>query len=191
MKTKQTSNQLRIIGGSWRGRKLSFVDGKGLRPTLDRVRETLFNWLQFDVAGARCLDLFSGSGILGFEALSRGAEFVSMLDTNPAAVKQIRQNLEILECHRAEVLQMDALQFLSSRENNTAYDVVFLDPPFQKNLLGQCCQALEHYQLLNPAAFIYIEAEKQLQLAELPQSWQLLKEKKAGQLKYYLFQNKQ
>jgi len=186
---KQTSNQLRIIGGTWRGRKLSFADGKSLRPTLDRVRETLFNWLQFDLAGARCLDLFSGSGALGFEALSRGAEFVTMLDTNPTAIKQIKHNLQLLDCNRAEVLSLDALEFLKCQGNRKTYNVVFLDPPFQQNLLSNCCQALEQYHFLSAGAFIYIEAEKQLQLSELPQSWQLLKEKKAGQLKYYLFQN--
>lgn len=191
MKQKRISNQLRIIGGRWRGRKLAFADGKGLRPTLDRVRETLFNWLQFDIAGARCLDLFSGSGALGFEALSRGAALVSMLDTNPAAVKQIRQNLQLLDCSQAEVLSQDALIFLKSYKvdiKNEPYNIVFLDPPFQQNLLFDCCQALDENKILTNQAFIYVEAEKQLVLPQMPESWMLLKEKKAGQLRYYLFQ---
>lgn len=187
-KSKQSTNQLRIIGGQWRGRKLQFADGKGLRPTLDRVRETLFNWLQFDIAGSRCLDLFTGSGALGLEALSRGADFVTMLDTNPNAIRSIQHNMQLLQCNQAEVLQQDAIEFITRLETMEPYEIVFLDPPFQQNLLKDCCQALESHQRIANHAYIYIEAEKQLELNQLPENWQLLKEKKAGQLKYYLFQ---
>lgn len=188
MKKKSShNNQLRIIGGRWRGRKLPFADGQGLRPTLDRVRETLFNWLQFDIAASRCLDLFTGSGALGLEALSRGAASVTMLDTNPAAIRQIQNNLYLLKCDNAELLQQDALAYLQNPVDEQ-YQIAFLDPPFQQNLMSQCCQLLEHNHFLSEQAFIYIEAEKQLVLSQLPENWQLLKEKKAGQLKYCLFQ---
>ena len=146
---KSSTNQLRIIGGQWRGRKLAFADGEGLRPTMDRVRETLFNWLQADIAGARCLDLFTGSGALGLEALSRYASEVVMVDKNPQAIWMIRQNLELLKVENAQLIKMDARDYLSSFLQSTessllqtaegsnfpsskTFDIVFLDPPFNK-----------------------------------------------------------
>jgi 16S rRNA (guanine966-N2)-methyltransferase len=184
-------NQLRIIGGKWRGRKLSFVESQGLRPTLDRVRETLFNWLQPVIYNSRCLDLYSGSGALGFEALSRGALQVTMVDNNRQVYKQLNLNLQLLGCENANTKCMDAIAFLSkqpiARPADTKYQIVFLDPPFNQNLLDKCCQQLEQQQLLAENSYIYIEAEKNLMLTNIPENWHKTKEKKAGQLAYYLF----
>ena len=188
-KNKQL-NQLRIIGGQWRGRKLSFADGDGLRPTMDRVRETLFNWLQAEIAGARCLDMFSGSGALGFEALSRYAAQVVMIDKNPQAVRAIRNNLKLLDTDKAQLLQMDARAYLNSLikdpDTNKKFDIVFLDPPFNKDLVGPFCQLLAQADCLSKQASIYIELEKKASLPDLPENWRVAKEKKAGQLAYYL-----
>jgi 16S rRNA (guanine966-N2)-methyltransferase len=184
-------NQLRIIGGKWRGRKLNFVDAQGLRPTLDRVRETLFNWLQPVIYNAHCLDLYSGSGALGFEALSRGADHVTMVDNNRQVISQINQNLQLLSCENADAVCMDAVDFLSQQNmqaiTQSKYQVVFLDPPFNQGLLDSCCKKIEQQQLLADNSYIYIEAEKTLQLSNIPERWQKKKEKQAGQLAYYLF----
>ncbi len=186
---KGASNQLRIIGGQWRGRKLAFADGEGLRPTMDRVRETLFNWLQADIAGARCLDLFTGSGALGLEALSRYAAEVVMIDKNPHAIRMIRQNLELLKVENAQLIKMDAndflFSFLQAPPKNT-FDIVFLDPPFNKQLVSVFCELLEQSNCLSDQALVYVEIEKQTILPQLPENWSVIKEKKAGQLTYYL-----
>ncbi len=198
--TKAKANQLRIIGGQWRGRKLSFADGEGLRPTMDRVRETLFNWLQNEIAGARCLDLFSGSGALGLEALSRYAGEVVMIDKNPQAVRMIRRNLELLGADNAQIIQMDASSYLNSlcalpqaAEGSTPgstppqlFDIVFLDPPFNKQLVEPFCQLLDKADCLSDQAGIYIEIEKQTTLPDLPKGWEVVKSKTTGQLAYYL-----
>lgn len=192
MKAKAKSrsgNQLRIIAGQWRGRKLNFADGEGLRPTMDRVRETLFNWLQHDIAGARCLDLFSGSGALGLEALSRHAGEVLMIDKNPQAIAMIADNLKLLKVGNAQLLHMDAVEYLqqqADKHTDKPFDIVFLDPPFNKNLLPVCCDLLDKSQCLSPQALIYIEVEKNTPLPALPEHWQPVKEKRAGQLAYYL-----
>ncbi len=201
---KAKANQLRIIAGQWRGRKLSFADGEGLRPTMDRVRETLFNWLQNEIAGARCLDLFSGSGALGLEALSRYAGEVVMIDKNPQAVRMIRTNLELLSADNAQILQMDARSYLDSlyalsqaakgsslqaAKGSTPpqlFDIVFLDPPFNKQLVEPLCQLLDKADCLSDQAGIYIEIEKQTTLAGLPKGWEVVKSKTTGQLAYYL-----
>ncbi len=188
--TKGKQNQLRIIAGQWRGRKLNFADGEGLRPTMDRVRETLFNWLQNDIVGARCLDLFSGSGALGLEALSRYAGEVVMIDKNPQAIRMIRQNLELLNAENAQLKQIDALTYLrqlaDSNSPHQAFDIVFLDPPFNQQLVAIFCEQLAQADCLSEGALIYIEIEKNTRLPQLPDSWTLSKEKKAGQLAYYL-----
>jgi 16S rRNA (guanine966-N2)-methyltransferase len=184
---RQGANQLRIIGGQWRGRKLSFANGEGLRPTMDRVRETLFNWLQAEIAGARCLDLFSGSGALGFEALSRQAAHVVMVDKNPEAVSAIKHNLKLLRADNAEVLLMDAQQFLHNRTEQV-FDIVFLDPPFHQQLMPTLFHLLQQSGCLAPHALIYVEMEKNATLPALPPGWQALKNKKAGQLEYYLIE---
>lgn len=178
-------NQLRIIAGEWRGRKLPFVEVEGLRPTPDRVRETLFNWLAPMIAGARCLDLFTGSGALGFEALSRGAGQVVMLDRQLKVIQQLRANLALLSCDRAQLQQADALAYLQQTPDKP-FDVVFLDPPYRKNLLAPCCELLHAQAWLAKGARIYLEIESEHELPRLPADWELVRSKKAGQVAYHL-----
>ncbi|MNO46621.1 Ribosomal RNA small subunit methyltransferase D [compost metagenome] len=179
--------QLRIIGGEWRSRRLSFPDGPGLRPTPDRVRETLFNWLAPYVEGAKVLDAFAGSGALYLEALSRGAETAVALDSNPAAISSLKQNLETLRCAKGQVLQNDALRYLNGPAN-IAFDLVFLDPPFHQNLLLDTCALLEERQWLADRAWIYTESETPPSSLQMPANWRLHREKKAGQVYYALWQ---
>jgi 16S rRNA (guanine966-N2)-methyltransferase len=178
------SNQLRIIGGEWRGRKLRFPDVEGLRPTTDRVRETLFNWLAPVIHGARCLDLFAGSGALGLEALSRGAAEVIFVDSDRRAVQSLRENLALLKDERGSVVQADALSFL--RAGPRTFDVVFLDPPFRKELLQPCLELLCHNDWLSETARLYLEVEQELGEPQLPAGWDMVRSKKAGQVIYGL-----
>ncbi len=183
------SNKLRIIGGRWRSRKLEFASLPGLRPSTDRVRETLFNWLQTQLPGARCLDLFAGSGALGLEALSRGAAHVTLVDSSEVVVRQLRLNLSLLDAEQdANVVHSQASRWLQSATGAACFDLVFLDPPFAQGMLAGCCEALEQQALLQPNAWIYIEAEKTLQPLPVPSHWQLHRSLNAGQLSCYLFQ---
>jgi 16S rRNA (guanine966-N2)-methyltransferase len=181
-----THNQLRIIGGQWRGRKLSFPDSEGLRPTPDRVRETLFNWLAPEIAGARCLDLFSGSGALGIEALSRGASWVDMNDSVRAVAQQLRSNLSLLSANTAQVKHSDALNWLQ-QEPHEPYDIVFLDPPFRKGLADECIEAIVNNGILKPHAWVYLEMANDEVLPAIPDTWQLHRDKTAGQVRYQLY----
>lgn len=181
---------VRIISGQWRGRRLPVLDAAGLRPTTDRVKETLFNWLMQDTAGRQVLDCFSGSGSLAFEALSRHAVFATLLELDKSAVKQLQQHLLKLNCPQAEVIQTNALQYLQQQAKRQ-YDLVFLDPPFRQQLLLPAAQLLEQQGWLAPDALIYLECEKELNLASLPANWRLYKESIAGQLAYRLFQRQQ
>lgn len=177
---------LRIIGGRWRGRKLRFTAAEGLRPTPDRVRETLFNWLTADIRDARCLDLFSGSGALGLEALSRGAAHCDFVDSNPASLAQIQRHLQDLGaqsqggCHTAR-----ASDFLARAEN--PWDIVFLDPPFGQALIAPTCELLETRALLTAGACIYIESGAGDTTPEPPEPWQLHRDKSAGAVSYQLY----
>lgn len=179
------SNQLRIIGGQWRGRKLRFADGRGLRPTPDRVRETLFNWLMPYLPGARCLDLFTGSGALGLEALSRGAARVIMVDNNNKVISQMRDNLSLLNADNAELVQADGIKWLRQQEAE-AFDIVFLDPPYVDKLLPECIKLLEENNWLKQQAWIYIELPSNEDVPELPVNWQWHRNKQAGQVGYHL-----
>ncbi len=180
-------NQVRIIGGNWRGRRLSFPSLPGLRPTPDRVRETLFNWLAPYIAGAHCLDLFAGSGAIGFEALSRGAESVLMLEKALPAVKQIKLNLERLSVTNALIYQSSAPEGMAALPvPKRPFDIVFLDPPFREQWIARCCQWLEDNDWLAKDALIYIEAERELQPLPIPVHWRVLREKIAGQVNYSL-----
>lgn len=179
------ANQLRIIGGQWRGRRLSFPDVTGLRPTPDRVRETLFNWLAPVLPGARCLDLFAGSGALGFEAASRGAAAVVMVEREARAVTALRAHIALLAAHQVQVIAADALTYLAGAAQ--LYDIVLLDPPFdQPVLLADCCQRLEHTGWLAPQARIYIETRGTYGVPLLPANWRVSRSKKAGQVAYHL-----
>ncbi len=178
-------SKLRIIGGQWRSRQLIFEDTPGLRPTPARVKETLFNWLQQDVVASDCLDLFAGSGALGFEAASRGAGSVLMVENSQLACQQIHENIQKLDATQVAIQRSDVFRFLAG--DAVAYDLVFLDPPFGKGLVHQVCHWLQDKGWLMPEAKVYVEVESGLQLNDLPENWECVKEKKAGEVKYCLF----
>ncbi|HOB61120.1 MAG TPA: 16S rRNA (guanine(966)-N(2))-methyltransferase RsmD [Candidatus Competibacteraceae bacterium] len=179
-----TPSQLRIIAGQWRTRQLEFPDLPGLRPTPDRVRETLFNWLAPVLPGARCLDLFAGSGALGIEALSRGAAEVVLVEQHPVAVRALHANLARLQAAHAQVEMADALTWL--RQPATPFDIVLLDPPFGQGLLEPVCAALEAGGWLADSSWIYLEAERDHTKLPLPTHWTLYREKVAGMVSYRL-----
>lgn len=178
-------NQLRIIGGRWRSRRLAFPDVPGLRPTPDRVRETVFNWLQPVIEGARCLDLFAGSGALGFEAASRGAGEVVLVDRDHKVVERLRENARLLGATGVQVVQADALRYLNEKPVQP-FDIVFLDPPFGHNVLAPVCRTLEANGWLRDQARIYMEAEKTLDIPDIPANWRIVRSKTAGQVGYHL-----
>ncbi len=180
------SGTIRLISGQWRGRKLPVHDVEGLRPTTDRVKETLFNWLATDVRHSRCLDVFAGSGSLGFEALSRYASYVMMIEQEPKAARQLQQNLQTLQCTQAQVVCRDALQVLQ-QPCTESFELVFLDPPFRKELLSQVIPLLEQQGWLADSALIYLERENEGTPPVIPANWQLLKDKQAGQVCYQLY----
>ncbi len=176
---------LRIIGGNWRGRKWRFPDGVDIRPTPDRVRETVFNWLGGRTQGARCLDLFAGSGALGLEALSRGAAHVSFVDSSEAVVRELRLRLAEWQATDARVQRSDALAYLAGGAQPC--DIVFLDPPFAGALLEQAAARLAQHGWLRPGALIYVECAASAALPTLPANWQALKAKRAGEVGYHLY----
>ncbi len=179
------SNKVKIIGGEWRGRNISFPDVPGLRPTPMRVRETLFNWLQYDVVASHCLDLYAGSGALGLEAASRGAKRVVQVDNNAQICRQLKANTELLKAEQVQIVQQEAFRYLAGGAE--PFGLVFLDPPFAKDLVVQTANWLEEKRWLKPHAKIYIEAERNLTLVDMPNNWELLKQKTAGEVDYYLF----
>lgn len=177
-------SKLRIIGGEWRSRQLPIPDVEGLRPTTDRVRETVFNWLNFSIPGAECLDLFCGSGALGLESLSRGAKHCTFVELNRSVAQQIKHNLATLNASHADVVHSDANVFLNQPAK--AYDVLFLDPPFRKGLLEKVIPRLAE-GWVKPQGYIYIERESENPLECIPENWTLEKEKVAGQLTFSLY----
>lgn len=179
-------SQLRLIGGQWRGRKLAFPALPGLRPSPDRVRETLFNWLQLEIGGARCLDLFAGSGALGLEALSRGAAHCSFVDSQPTAIHQIGDHLRTLQCSAGLTVCRNAVDWLDATPAQP-FDIVFLDPPFRLGLLDPCCERLESGGWLADQALIYVETGADEALPSLPANWTPHRDKRAGQVAYRLF----
>lgn len=185
----QTKGEVRIIAGLWRGRKLPVLNAEGLRPTGDRVKETLFNWLQPYIYESRCLDGFAGSGSLGFEALSRQAAQVTFLELDKTVANQLKKNLQTLKCpqEKAQVINQSSLAFLNQPQNQPHFDVVFLDPPFHFGLAEQAITLLEANNWLRENALIYVETEKDKPL-NVPPTWQLLKEKTAGMVNYRLYQ---
>ena len=177
---------LRIIGGSWRGRTWRFPEGE-IRPTPDRVRETLFNWLAPGIAGARCLDLFAGSGALGLEALSRGAARVVFVEQAARTARELRETLARFGGERAAAAQVqhqDAARYLQGTPE--AFDVVFLDPPFAAGLLAPVARQLEAGGWLRPSALIYAECPAREPLPGLPAGWLLAKSGRAGEVGYHL-----
>ncbi|UYU32150.1 16S rRNA (guanine(966)-N(2))-methyltransferase [Siccibacter colletis] len=183
--TRGASGQIRIIGGQWRGRKLPVPDSPGLRPTTDRVRETLFNWLAPHMVDARCLDCFAGSGALGLEALSRYAAQATLIEMERGVAQQLSQNLATLKASHGQVVNANTLEYLS--KPGQPFNIVFIDPPFRKGLLEQTVTLLEQNGWLADNALIYIESEVEGGLPPLPASWQPHREKIAGQVAYRLF----
>jgi len=179
------SNKVRIIGGEWRGRMLSFPDVPGLRPTPARVRETVFNWLQYDVVASRCLDLYAGSGALGMEAASRGAKSVVQVENDAQVCRQLKHNTDLVATSKVKIVQQDVFRYLAG--NAEEFDLVFLDPPFARGYAVQAANWLEDKLWLASHAKIYIEVESQLKLTGLPANWTMLKHKTAGEVAYYLF----
>ena len=188
-KPAQSTGQLRIIGGEWRSRKLPIADLPGLRPTSDRVRETVFNWLMPYVPGAKVLDCFSGTGALALEALSRGAQSAVLLEAAAPAARLLTTNLQTLNADNAQVIHTDSLNWLKTPNESKAFDLIFLDPPFRKGLLEETCRLLSENGYIDDNTLIYIEVEKELQPLPVPHQWNQLKAKTAGQLSYYLYQS--
>ena len=183
VKRKGSPNRLRIIGGEWRSRQLPFVEVPGLRPTPDRVRETLFNWLQGKIAGARCLDLFSGSGAIGLEALSRYAGEVVFVEKHARVAQQLQENLALLEANsesRAIIFNKDAIQYLEQAPD--AFDLIFLDPPYRKGLLPKALEIIFALKLLKPDGLIYLEHESEETFDCSAWNLQVLKQSSAGQV---------
>ena len=178
------TGKIRIIGGQWRGRKLPVADQPGLRPTPDRVRETLFNWLASSIGGARCLDLFAGTGALGFEALSRGARSAVMVERNKQLARQLQATRTLLAAAGAEIFQAEALSWLGERRG--PFDIVFLDPPFHRDYVKKACALLVNRGHLAPSACIYTETERGAP-APAP-GLEELKRARAGQVEYRLYQ---
>ncbi len=189
MSKRTKLNTIRIIAGQWRGRRLSVANVQGLRPTTDRVRETLFNWLALEIEGARCLDAFAGTGALGLESLSRGAKFVQFIETDLQAKENLQQNLKQLnhdlDNFNSEIIAGNTIELLSC-EPSKKFEIVFLDPPFQSKLLALSMQLLVENNWLSKEAIIYVEQSANDQLPELPAAWQIHRQGKAGQSAYYL-----
>lgn len=173
---------IRIIGGHYRGKKITFPDSAGLRPTPDRVRETLFNWLMHDIRNARCLDAFAGSGALGLEALSRGAAEVCLIEQNQSTFKHLQTVISSFNTPQLTLLNRNACDYI--RQTNQIFDIIFLDPPFDTPLLSTCLPLLYERPILPPGGLVYIESPHEI---TLPSSqWETLKQKQAGQVNYGL-----
>ncbi|MCM0613631.1 16S rRNA (guanine(966)-N(2))-methyltransferase RsmD [Marinobacter sediminum] len=184
--SESSSGELRIIGGDWRSRKLRFPGAGGVRPTPARTRETLFNWLSFHLAGRDCLDLFAGSGALGLEALSRGAANVTLVDHTPELARALRENLRLLKSDNGDVVCAGVDSYLGHR-TRAPFDIVFMDPPFRQGWLERLFRLLDEQEWINPRGWVYVEHESELTTPVPPASWQLHRQKTAGQVTYCLF----
>jgi len=187
VKKTKPGNTLRIIGGQFRGRKLSFADLPGLRPTGDRLRETLFNWLSPQLYGSRCLDLYTGSGALALECLSREAGHVTALDQAPLVINTLRSHAETLNTNDLSLHNGDAISWLSGPKGEP-FDLVFIDPPFDQNLWQPTIDSLVKHGHLNPNAAVYIESGRDCPYIA-PTQWRLHREKTAGQVTARLYFN--
>lgn len=176
------SNEVRIIGGNWRGRKIGFPDRPHLRPTLGRVRETLFNWLVADVPGRRCLDLFAGSGAIGFEAASRGAAAVTLVESDPLAVRRLKENAVRLGAEQVTVVFDRAERLLSRRE--ASWDIIFLDPPFAGDHLAPILDLIRSTGALAADGLVYVEAPRREALPTA--GWREVRQSKAGDTRFGL-----
>jgi 16S rRNA (guanine966-N2)-methyltransferase len=182
---KPQPGRLRIVAGIWRSRLLPIADVPGLRPTPERIRETLFNWLAPRIGGARCLDLFAGSGALGLEALSRGAAETVFVEESATAASVLRSNIALLGDPAATVYHGDAFDFLRS-EVARGFDIVFLDPPFAADMLDDLCRLLHEMPVFADGAQVYIEEDRARPESQLPEGWQVMKSKTAGKVRYSL-----
>lgn len=191
MSSKRTransAHKLRIIGGQWRSRQISFASAPGLRPTGDRIRETVFNWLAPYTPGARCLDLFAGSGALGLEALSRGAVSCTALELDSAAASQLRDNKRTLNAEQLTILEVNTVQYLQHNSLTQTFDIIFIDPPFDGQLQSEICATLQTNNWLAKGAIIYCELPASDNKFKAPPSWRKLQEKLAGEVKYCLY----
>ena len=181
---KHQDRTLRIIGGNWRGRKITFPEHDGIRPTGDRVRETLFNWLMHDIRGADCLDLFAGSGVLSIEALSRGANHVTVIESNESASSRISTNLSLLDADpiRFDNIRSDAMIWLG--QCDTSFDIIFIDPPFSSTLLPAVLKLLVDRRIARK--FVYLETPEELETSDMPDQWNLYRQKRTGSVHYSL-----
>ena len=182
---KPRPGRLRIVAGNWRSRLLEIEDAPGLRPTPERIRETLFNWLAPQLADARCLDLFAGSGALGLEALSRGAASCVFVENSARVVTALRKNIAALDAGGADVHEIDAIEYLKGFDE-VEFDIVFLDPPFATDMHADLCRLLVERSLLAERARIYIEEGRSTPATVLPEGWQILRTKNAGNVRYSL-----
>ena len=186
---KSQPGRLRIVAGIWRSRLLEIATAPGLRPTPERIRETLFNWLAPTIQGARCLDLFAGSGVLGFEALSRGAASALLVEHHAQILSCLREQVTELGLEqRCQVREADVLQWLRGKPEQ-AYDIIFLDPPYRQGLLAECCDLLVAGGWVHQGSHIYLEAERELGEPPSPPGWSLLRSGQAGQTGYFLAQS--
>ncbi len=183
---KKRPGSVRIIGGDWRGTRLSVRDLPGLRPSGDRIRETLFNWLQMHIQGARCADLFAGSGALGLEAASRGAAEVILIEKSRQAARGIRENLKRLNAKHVEVIEADAIEWLGARDIQIM-DIVFIDPPFGAGLEEHALELLAERNCVSPGGFAYIETARETPAIKVAPGWEVLKEKILGDVRMQLW----
>ena len=183
--SKTRSGRLRIVAGKWRSRLLDIAEVEGLRPTSERIRETLFNWLVPGIQGARCLDLFAGTGALGLEALSRGARSAVFVEQSALAVATLKANIGELDADGTVIRQMDALEYLRVQPEGP-FDLVFLDPPFAADLNDELCKLLEERQVLATDSLVYIEQDRSKPEPTLPSGWHVQKNKTAGNVRYML-----
>lgn len=174
---------IRIIGGLHRGKRLSFPDQEGLRPTPDRVRETVFNWLMNDIRDARCLDAFAGSGALGLEAYSRGASNVVFIEQSPTAHAQLQKNIALFQSNKLQLIKADSRLYL--QKPSEPFDIIFLDPPFALDYIPECLASIRQSGCLKTGGLVYVESATPIVLDET--QWHELKLKKAGQVHYGLF----
>ena len=199
-KTIKGKGRVRIIGGLYRSRFVNFVQAEGLRPTADRVRETAFNWLDSVISNAKVLDLYAGSGVLGIEAISRGAKHVVFVDKNPAVVLQLNQNLVSLKIRNCRVLEKNSEEWLSVYKasawgnisgprpvEDEAFDIVFVDPPYGDCSVISSCNLLESSGLLQPNSNVYVELDNEIDHGLMPENWECVKSKRAGTVHFYLY----
>ena len=179
-----SNGRVRIIGGKWKRRLLPFPPAQAIRPTPDRVRETVFSWLSPRIEGSRCLDLFAGSGVLGFEAASRGAEEVVLVEKDWSIVSCLRKSALNFNATNLQIIQANAIEWLEGPAST--FDIVFLDPPFGGEILAAACERLARGRWLREGAVVYLESDRRLELPALPATWNLTRRKRAGNVGYYL-----